>query len=155
MTSMKMRFGALAVAGAALFGAFGTVATVSVAQAAPITAPLRTQAPTTGELRAKLAVAFNTNAARATRAAELESGEAGLPAFDRAAVLISLAPADWHWDVVGPVNYTDNVITAVLYTATSGYEPWTFSATWKKIDGTWKFSRESTCEIASFVGASC
>ncbi|MBL1077229.1 hypothetical protein JK358_22780 [Nocardia sp. 2] len=155
MSSKRIRFGALAFAAAAVLGTVGSVTTATVANAAPAFSPMRAQAPSTGELRSGLAVAFNANASRAARAAELEGGESGLPAFDRAAMLISIAPASWRWDVTGPVTQNGDVTSAVLYTATDGYEPWTFDVTWKLIDGKWKFSRESTCTIANFVGASC
>ncbi|MEU2257142.1 hypothetical protein [Nocardia xishanensis] len=155
MISTRKKLGAVAFAAAALVGAFGTVTTAAIAEAAPITAPLRTSAPSTGELRAKMAVLFNAGASRSARAAELENGEAGLPAFDAASALIAIAPASWRWDVVGPVSVNGDTLSAVLYTATDGYEPWTFDLTWKQIDGTWKLSRESVCTIGNFVGQGC
>ncbi|MEV6391624.1 hypothetical protein [Nocardia xishanensis] len=155
MISTRKKLGTVAFAAAALVGAFGTVTTAAIAEAAPITVQLRTNVPSTGQLRAKMAVLFNTGAPRAARAAELENGEAGLPAFDTAASLIAIAPPSWRWDIVGPVSVNGDTLSAVLYTATDGYEPWTFDMTWKQIDGTWKLSYESVCTIGNFVGQGC
>ncbi|MCP2289378.1 hypothetical protein ACFYT3_19935 [Nocardia amikacinitolerans] len=155
MISTRKKLGAVAFAAATLIGAFGTVTTAAIAEAAPITAPLQTKAPSTGELRAKMALLFNAGAPRAARAAELETGEAGLPTFDTAATLIAIAPPSWRWDITGPVTVNGDTLSAVLYTATDGYEPWTFDLTWKQIDGTWKLSRESVCTIGNFVGQGC
>ncbi|MBF6286127.1 hypothetical protein [Nocardia cyriacigeorgica] len=152
--SLRLKLGALALATAGLTGVLGTVATASIAQAAPLTAPARTAALGTGELRAKLAVAFDVNAARATRAAELETGEAALPTFDRASALMAMAPT-FRWDVTGPVTENGDTLTATLFTSAEGYEPWTFPMSWKLIDGTWKLSSESICEIGNFVGTGC
>ncbi|RJO72042.1 hypothetical protein D5S18_22950 [Nocardia panacis] len=152
MTRTRKTLGALAVALATVAGVAGGAA---LASATPITAPAHTNAPGTGELRAKMAVAFNAGAARADRANELEPGEAGLPAFDRAAALIAIAPSSWRWDITGPVTADGDRLNATLYTATDGYDPWTFDMSWKRIDGTWKLSRESVCTLAGFVGAPC
>ncbi|MEV6427921.1 hypothetical protein [Nocardia sp. NPDC051463] len=151
----RKTLGAIAVAAATLTGALGTVATSAVAEAAPVTAPMRTNTPGTAELRAKLAVLFNAGAPRAARAAELESGAAGLPAFDRAAALIAIAPASWRWDVTGPVSVNGDVLSAKLSTSTPGYEPWTFDMSWRQVDGSWKLTQESVCTIGNFVGAGC
>ncbi|MFD0365993.1 hypothetical protein ACFQZZ_31525 [Nocardia sp. GCM10030253] len=151
----RKTLGAIAVAAATLTGAIGTVVTTTVAEAAPLVTPLRTNALSTGELRAKLAVVFNARAPRAVRAAELETGEAGLPAFDRAAALIAIAPASWRWDVVGPVSVDGDVLYAKLLTSTAGYEPWTFDVSWRQVNGTWKLTQESVCTIGNFVGAGC
>ncbi|MET8648632.1 MULTISPECIES: hypothetical protein [Nocardia] len=146
---------AIAVAASVLTGGLGTVATTAVAQAAPMTAPMRANTPGVGELRAKVSVLFNTGASRSARAAELENGEAGLPAFDRAATLIAIAPASWHWDVVGPITNDGDVVYARLLTATDGYDPWYFDFSWRQIGGTWKLTQESVCEIGNFVGTGC
>ncbi|WP_280240973.1 hypothetical protein [Nocardia abscessus] len=151
----RKTIGAIAVAASVLTGALGTVAMSTVAEAAPLVTPLRTKAPGTGELRAKMAVLFNAGASRSARAAELETGEAGLPAFDRAAALISVAPASWRWDVVGPVSVDGDVVYAKLLTSTEGYEPWYFDMSWRQVDGTWKLTRESVCTIGNFVGTGC
>ncbi|WP_069161984.1 hypothetical protein [Nocardia altamirensis] len=153
-TSRKT-LGAIAVAAAVLTGTLGTVATSTVAQAAPLVAPLHAKAPGTGELRAKVAILFNVNAPRATRAAELENGEAGLGAFDRAAALIAIAPASWRWDVVGPVTVDGDLVNARLLTSTDGYEPWYFELSWRQVGGTWKLTKESVCTIGNFVGTGC
>lgn len=155
MISTRKKLGAVAFAAATLVGAFGTVTTAAIAEAAPITAPLQTKAPSTGELRAKMALLFNAGAPRTARAAELETGAAGLGVFDTAATLIAIAPPSWRWDITGPVTVNGDTLSAVLYTATEGYEPWTFDLTWKQIDGTWKLSRESVCTIGNFVGQGC
>ncbi|NKY30156.1 hypothetical protein [Nocardia gamkensis] len=151
----RKTLGALAVAASVLTGALGTVATTAVAQAAPLVTPMHAKAPGTGELRAKMAVLFNAGASRSARAAELENGEAGLAAFDRAAALIAVAPASWRWDVVGPVSVDGDVLSAKLLTSTEGYEPWYFDLSWRQVGGTWKLTQESVCTIGNFVGAGC
>ncbi|MFI7671170.1 hypothetical protein [Nocardia sp. NPDC049526] len=146
---------ALAIAAATLVGTFGAVTTAPVANAAPSIAPRQVATPSTGELRTKVAVLFNTGASRSARAAELETGEAGLPAFDRAATLIAIAPPSWRWDIVGPVSVDGDLLNAKLFTSTDGYEPWTFDLSWKLIGGSWKLTQESVCTIGNFVGAGC
>lgn len=143
---------ALAIAAAAFAGTLGAVATTAVvnpgiAQAAPV--------PSTGELRGKIATLFNAGASRSARAAELETGEAGLPAFDRAAALIAIAPPSWRYDVVGPVTVDGDTLNATIFTATDGYEPWTFPVSWRNVGGTWKLTQESICTIGNFVGSGC
>lgn len=150
----RKALGALAVSAAVLTGGLGTVATAAVAQAAPLTTPLHAAAPSQGELRAKAGVLLNVNAPRSARAAELETGEAGLPAFDRAAALIAIAPASWRWDVVNVSDGGDTVY-AQLLTATDGYDPWYFDLSWRQVGGTWKLTQESVCNIGNFVGTGC
>ncbi|GAA5082354.1 hypothetical protein [Nocardia iowensis] len=151
----RKTLGAIAVAASVLTGTLGTVATTTVTQAAPLVAPLHASAPSTGELRAKVAILFNTGAARSARAAELENGEAGLAAFDRAAALIAIAPPSWRWDVVGPVTVDGDLLNARLLTSTEGYEPWYFDLSWRQVGGTWKLTQESVCTIGNFVGSGC
>ncbi|MBF6204449.1 hypothetical protein IU483_09985 [Streptomyces gardneri] len=127
----------------------------TVAEAAPLVTPLHAKAPGTGELRAKMAVHLNGGASRSARAAELENGEAGLPAFDRAAALIAVAPASRRWDVVGPVSVDGDVLYAELLTSTDGYEPWYFDLPWRQVGGSWKLTQDSVCTIGNFVGAGC
>ncbi|MFR9752296.1 hypothetical protein ACL02S_14840 [Nocardia sp. 004] len=155
MISTRKKLGALAFAAAALVGTFGSVTTTTLAGATPLITQVRAEAPSVGELNTKMGILFNTGASRAARAAELETGAAGLPVFDTAATLISLAPASWRWYVSGPVTVSGNTASATLVTATDGYDPWTFPLTWKQIDGTWKLSRESVCTIGNFVGQGC
>ncbi|WP_028479361.1 hypothetical protein [Nocardia sp. CNY236] len=155
MISTRKRLGALAFTLAALLGGFGTVTTTALAAAAPVLTPVRASAPTVGELNAKMGILFDPGAPRAARAAELETGAAGLPAFDAAATLIAIAPASWRWSVTGPVVVNGNTAAATLVTSTDGYDPWTFDLTWKQIDGSWKLSRESICTIGNFVGQGC
>ncbi|WP_328395744.1 hypothetical protein [Nocardia sp. NBC_00416] len=155
MISTRNKLAVLGFAAAALVGTFGAVTTAGIAQAAPVTAPMHTAAPTTGELKVKMGVLFNLNAPRSARAAELETGEAGLTAFDAAAGLIAIAPPSWRWDIAGPVVVNGDTAAAGLVTTTEGYEPWTFDLTWKQIEGTWKLSRESVCTIGNFVGTGC
>ncbi|WP_068273909.1 hypothetical protein [Aldersonia kunmingensis] len=140
--SIRKTVGALAIVGAALAGT--AVSTAGVASAAP----------SNGELRAKVATVLNVGASRAARGAELVNGEADLPAFDRAGALIAIAPASWHFDVVGATENGDT-INATLLTSTAGYEPWPFPVSWKLINGQWKLSHESTCTIGNFVGTGC
>lgn len=155
MISTRKKLSALTIAAAGVIGAFGTITVPAIAEAAPLTAPLHASAPSAGELRAKLAVVFNTGASRGARAAELETGEAGLPVFDTAAALIAIAPPSWRWNVVGPVTVNGDTAYATLTTSTDGYDPWNFDLSWKQIGGTWKLSRESICTIGNFVGQGC
>ncbi|MET7768735.1 hypothetical protein [Nocardia sp. NPDC005366] len=156
----RKTLGAIAIAASVLTGGLGavattSVATASVATAAPSTAPLRANTPGVGELRAKVSILLNAGGSRSARAAELETGEAGLPAFDRAATLIAIAPAGWRWDVVGPVTSDGDLVYAQLLTATDGYEPWYFDLSWRQVGGTWKLTQESVCTIGNFVGTGC
>ncbi|MFG1794468.1 hypothetical protein [Nocardia sp. NPDC049149] len=153
-TSRKT-LGAFAVAAAILTGTLGTVATSTVAQAAPLVAPLHAKAPSTGELRAKVGILLNTGASRSARAAELENGEAGLPVFDRAVELMSIAPASLRWDIVDPVAVSNNQLNAKLRITTEGYEPWVYDVSWRQIDGTWKLTKESVCTVGNMLGAGC
>ncbi|WP_280400611.1 hypothetical protein [Nocardia carnea] len=155
MISTRNKLAALSFAAAATLGTLGIAGPAALAQAAPISAPRLTAAPTAGELKAKMGVLFNINAPRSARAAELETGEAGLRAFDAAAALIAIAPPSWRWDIPGPVTVTGDTAAAGLVTTTEGYEPWTFDLTWKQIGGTWKLSHESVCTIGNFVGTGC
>jgi hypothetical protein len=67
--------------------------------------------------------------------------EAGLPALDRAAALIAVAPASWRWDVVGPVSVDGDALYAKLPTSTDGYEPWYFGLSRRQVGGTWNSPR--------------
>ncbi|WP_054815851.1 hypothetical protein [Nocardia arizonensis] len=150
----RKTLGALAIAASVLTGTAGAVVAASVAQAAPLVTPLHASGPGQGELRAKVGVLLNVNAPRSARAAEVETGEAGLPAFDRAAALIAIAPASWRWDVVN-VSDGGDTIYAQLLTATDGYDPWYFDLSWRRVGGTWKLTQESVCNIGNFVGTGC
>lgn len=150
MGTTRKTLGALAIA---LTAAAGTVTSTAVATAAPIVTQVH-QAPSAGELNAKMGLILNGSASRSARAAELETGEAGLATFDTAAALISVAPSSWRYQVVNP-SVQGDMIYAQLLTATDGYEPWYFDVSWKNIDGTWKLTRESQCTIGNFVGMGC
>ncbi|WP_433195630.1 hypothetical protein ACQP1G_41935 [Nocardia sp. CA-107356] len=146
---------AFALAAAAVIGAFGTVTTAAPANAAPIGAPMRTAAPGVGELAAKLRLVFNIGAARSARAAELEAGEAGLGLVDQIGTVMAAAPSSFHWDVLGPVNVSGDLLTAQLTTSIDGWDPWYFDISWKQIDGTWKLTREAECTLAGVAMLPC
>ncbi|MGY4103367.1 hypothetical protein ACW2Q0_27970 [Nocardia sp. R16R-3T] len=146
---------AFALTAAVVLGAFGTVATVAPATAAPIGAPMRTTSPGLGELKAKLLLVLNTSAARAARATELEAGEAGLGLVDQLGGAMASAPPSFRWDVLGPVDVSGDLLTAQLTTAIDGWDPWYFDLSWKRIDDTWKLTREAECTIASVAMLPC
>ncbi|WP_378737093.1 hypothetical protein [Nocardia brasiliensis] len=145
----------IALAAATLIGAFGFGSAAIPATAAPIVAPLHASAPGPGELKAKLQVALNTNAPRATRAAELEAGEAGLPLIDQVGTAMAATPPSFRWTILGPVTVNGDILTATLQTAVDGYDPFHFQLTWKNIDGMWKLTREGECTVASVAFLPC
>lgn len=132
---------------------FATTLAAAPSTAAPIVSPLRTQAPGAGELTAKLGVAVNRGAAPAVRAAELESGEAGLATMDKIADLIAAAPG-LKYQVVNPVVSGDRIDAQLLVT-TPGYPDFTYAASWRQIDGTWKLTRETECALAGEFLLTC
>ncbi|MEU1998388.1 hypothetical protein ABZ511_28455 [Nocardia gamkensis] len=132
----------------------GTVATVAPAVAAPMVAPLHAQAPGAGELTAKLRVAINTGASRSARAAELESGDAGVATMDKIAGLLAAAPPSLRYSVVNPSTSGDRIDAQLLVT-TEGYPDFTYDVSWKQIDGYWKLSRQAECSLASALALSC
>ncbi|BDU02524.1 MULTISPECIES: hypothetical protein [Nocardia] len=146
------RLAATAVAlTAALVGAAGTVAP---AVAAPLVAPLHARAPGAGELTAKLRVAINTGAARSTRAAELESGDAGVATMDKIAGLLAISPPSLRYNVINPSTSGDRIDAQLLIT-TEGYPDFTYDVSWKQIDGYWKLTRQAECSLASALALSC
>ncbi|MEV2218831.1 hypothetical protein AB0E01_03000 [Nocardia vinacea] len=155
----RLAAAAFSLTAAAVIGAFGTVATVAPATAAPIGAPIgapmRTATPGLGELKAKLQLVLNTGASRSARAAELEAGEAGLSLVDQVGTVMASAPPSFRWNVIGPLNVSGDLLTAQLTTAIDGWDPWYFDLSWKQIDGTWKLTREAECTIASVAMLPC
>ncbi|WP_039795486.1 hypothetical protein [Nocardia araoensis] len=146
------RLAATAVAlTAALVGAAGAV---TPAIAAPLVAPLHAQAPGAGELTAKLRVAINTGAARGTRAAELESGDAGVATMDKIAGLLAVSPPSLRYTVINPSTSGDRIDAQLLIT-TEGYPDFTYDVSWKQIDGYWKLTRQAECSLASALALSC
>ncbi|WP_280490704.1 hypothetical protein [Nocardia farcinica] len=143
------------LAAAALIGAFGAATVAAPATAAPVTAPQRAQAPSAGELKAKLQTAINTGAAPSVRAAELEAGEAGLPLMDQVAAAMAATPPSFRWTILGPTSVSGDTLTAQLQTAVDGFDPFYFDLTWVQIDGTWKLTRESQCTVASVAFLPC
>ncbi|MEU7765388.1 hypothetical protein AB0B25_09750 [Nocardia sp. NPDC049190] len=146
------RLGATAVALTAAL--VGTATTAAPAIAAPLIAPLHAQAPGAGELTAKLRIAINTGAARGTRAAELESGEAGVATMDKIAGLLAAAPPSLRYTVINPSTSGDRIDAQLLVT-TEGYPNVTYDVSWKQIDGAWKLTRAAECGIASALALSC
>ncbi|MEU7631034.1 hypothetical protein AB0C34_13760 [Nocardia sp. NPDC049220] len=146
------RLAATAVALAAAL--VGTAGAVAPAVAAPLVAPLHAQAPGAGELTAKLRVAINTGAARGTRAAELESGDAGVATMDKIAGLLAAAPPSLRYSVINPSTSGDRIDAQLLVT-TEGYPNFTYDVSWKQIDGTWKLTRAAECSLASALALSC
>ncbi|WP_328409179.1 hypothetical protein [Nocardia sp. NBC_00403] len=146
---------AVTLAATALIGAFATATVSTPAIAAPLTAPLRAEAPGTGELKAKLALAINTGASRAARAAELEAGAAGLPLLDQVGGAMAAAPPSFRWTILGPVSVNGDTLSAKLQTAVDGFDPFQFNLTWRQLDGTWKLTRESECTVASVAFLPC
>ncbi|MEV0293162.1 hypothetical protein [Nocardia sp. NPDC050710] len=145
----------IAAAAIALTAALtGVASTAGVAAAAPITAPLRAQAPSAGELTAKLGVAINPGAGRAARAAELESGEAGIATMDKIADLMAMAPPSLRYTVINP-SVSGNRIDAQLLVTTEGYPDFTYDVSWKQIGGTWKLTQQAQCSLASALLLSC
>ncbi|MFE7796329.1 hypothetical protein [Nocardia sp. NPDC057440] len=145
---------AFALTAAAIVGATGIVVTAAPAAAAPLVAPLRVEAPGASQLTAKLGVALNMRAARATRAAELESGEAGVATMDKIGGLLLAAPPSLRYNVFGP-SVSGDRIDAQLRVSTEGYPDFTYDVSWKQIDGSWKLTRESECSLASALALSC
>ncbi|MFI5777102.1 hypothetical protein [Nocardia sp. NPDC051570] len=156
MKSSKLRAAAAAFSlVAALFA--GIAATAVPALAAPIMAPVRSDAtaPGLGELTAKLQLVLNTGASRAQRANELEAGEAGLSLVDQVGTVMAATPPSFRWELQGPVNVSGDTLTATLQTSVDGWEPWHFTLTWRQIDGTWKLTREAECTVASIAALPC
>src|SRR5690606_25506065 len=116
MFNRKTRAAAAALALTA--AAFGSVATVAPATAAP--SVVRTNAPGVGELQSKLQLALNTGAPRGDRAAELEAGEAGLPVVDELSNRMAAIPS-FRYSVIGPVSTQGDLTTAQLKLALDGY----------------------------------
>ncbi|WP_083874006.1 hypothetical protein [Nocardia paucivorans] len=150
-SSLPVRITAAVIACSA--AAFGTTLVAAPSTAAPIVSPLHTQAPAAGELTAKLAVAVDRGAPAAARAAELESGAAGLPTMDKIADLLAAAPG-LKYQVVNPVVSGDRIDAQLLVT-TPGYPDFTYNVAWRQIDGTWKLTRDSECAIASELLLTC
>ncbi|MFJ9362922.1 hypothetical protein ACIRRA_00670 [Nocardia sp. NPDC101769] len=142
-----------ALATAALLA--GTGVSAVTATAAPAFAPVRTASPSTADLKAKLQTALDTGAPAATRAAELEAGEAGLPLLDQIGTAMNAAPPSFRWTILGPVTENADILSATLQTAVDGFDPFTFPLTWKLVDGDWKLSREGECTVASVAMLPC
>ncbi|MGV9663681.1 hypothetical protein [Nocardia niigatensis] len=133
----------------------GTGVSAATATAAPVFAAARTATPGTGDLKAKLQTALDTGAPAATRAAELEAGEAGLPLLDQVGTAMNAAPPSFRWSILGPVTEDGDTLSATLQTAVDGFDPFTFPLTWKLIDGNWKLSRDAECTVASVAMLPC
>ncbi|AYF77117.1 hypothetical protein D7D52_28590 [Nocardia yunnanensis] len=143
-----------AVIAAATLGGFQAVI-VAPAQAAPITAPVRTQQPGLGDLQSKLRLVLDTGASRSARAAELEAGEAGLPLMDQIGSVINTVPS-LRWVLAGPVNVNGDTTTANLQVTVDGYGTFpNIELTWREIDGSWKLTRDSECSVAYYAGLGC
>ncbi|WP_194834034.1 hypothetical protein [Nocardia sp. XZ_19_369] len=143
-----------ALTAAVLGGATATAITASPALAAPLSAPMHAAAPSAAELTTKLRLAVNTGAPRSARAAELESGEAGVATMDKIGAILLAAPPSLRYNVVNP-SVSGDRIDAQLRVTTEGYPDFNYDASWKQLDGTWKLSRASECSIASALGLSC
>lgn len=99
-------------------------------------------------------MALNTGAARGTRAAELESGDAGVATMDKIAGLAAVAPPSLRYNVINPSTSGDRIDAQLLLT-TEGYPDFTYAVSWKQIGGYWKLTREAECSLASALGLSC
>ncbi|MGV9723183.1 hypothetical protein [Nocardia beijingensis] len=152
MNNRKIRAtaAAFAIASATLAGGFAGIAPATAAPAV-----VRTAAPSVGELQAKLQVLLNTGASRSARAAELEAGEAGLPMIDQIAGVMNSVPS-FRWSVQGPVSVNGDTLSANLMTTVDGFSPFpAIEVSWRRIDGTWKLTRESECTIGYYASVSC
>ncbi|WP_280439408.1 hypothetical protein [Nocardia cyriacigeorgica] len=151
MFNRKTRAAAAALALTA--AAFGSVATVAPATAAP--SVVRTNAPGVDELQSKLQLALNTGAPRGDRAAELEAGEAGLPVVDELSNRMAAIPS-FRYSVIGPVSTQGDLTTAQLKLALDGYEDFpAVEVAWRQIDGTWKLTNDSLCGLAYYGSVPC
>lgn len=153
---MSIRTRVATFAAAAVIATFGgAVAPAAIAVAAPLPVLHQAPAPNTGELRSAMADALNTGLPRNVRAAGLESGEAGLPLFDRLGGLLAIAPASFRWDITNPRHDGGDITIATLYTKTDGYDPFTTDAEFKFIDGRWKLSQQGQCSVAAWLQQPC
>ncbi|WP_280267705.1 hypothetical protein [Nocardia wallacei] len=124
------------------------------ALAAPVVAPMHSAAPSVGELQSKLEVLLDTGAPRANRAAELEAGEAGLGMADQIANVVNSVPG-FHWNAAGPVNVNGDTLTHQLQFGSPGFEGYSLELSWREIDGAWKLTRESECQLGTYAGVPC
>lgn len=151
-TTMRAALVALSLVTATLLGGAGTLVAAGPAVAAPM---LRTVAPSTGELQAKLQLALNTGASRSARANELENGEAGLGLLDRLGGVIASVPG-FGWYVSGPVSQDGDTLSANMITSAPGFGSFPpIEISWRDIDGTWKLTTESQCTLAYYASLSC
>ncbi|MCM6776023.1 hypothetical protein NDR87_19990 [Nocardia sp. CDC159] len=132
----------------------GGVAAAVPAVAAPISVGVRTAAPGAGELQSKLQLVLNPGAPRASRAAQLEAGEAGLPLVDTVGGVMATVPG-FQWQVVEPIAVQGDTLTHQLQVNVPGFDAMFIELSWKQIDGTWKLTRESECTIAYYAGQAC
>ncbi|MEU8895131.1 hypothetical protein [Nocardia sp. NPDC048505] len=133
---MIRKFAAASMTAAALLIPVG--AAVVVTAPAAIAAPA---APSTGALQGKLQAALNGSAA------ELESGDPSKLAVVGA--VINRIPG-YNWSVIGPVSVNGDVLSANLNSCL-GENCYPIPVTWKNVDNTWKFSRESEELLASYA----
>lgn len=139
---------------AAVVFAGGTAATIAPAVAAPITAPVHTAAPGVGELQSKLQLVLDPNGPRTARANELEAGAAGLPLVDKVGGVMASVPG-FQWQAVEPITVQGDTLTHNLQINVPGFDAMFIELKWKNIDGTWKLSRESECNIAYYANLPC
>ncbi|MFC9893154.1 hypothetical protein ACFVMC_05635 [Nocardia sp. NPDC127579] len=132
---MIRSFAAASMTAAALLLPVGAavVVTAPVALAAPA-------APAPAELQGKLQAALNGSAA------ELESGDPSKLAT--VGQVINRLPG-YTWSVIGPVTVDGDTLNATLNSCLGTCYP--IAVTWKNVDGTWKFSRESEELLASYA----
>ncbi|MCX5043519.1 hypothetical protein OG921_10100 [Aldersonia sp. NBC_00410] len=134
----------------------------AVAAPAPEPAPVATAEPIAApaplseqQLTGKLQVLLNQNSAPDARAAELESGNAGLGTVGQIANMLASAGPIFSWAVVGPVTVDGDRMDAQLKMSVVGMGDRFLPLSWTWVDGTWKLSNQSSCDIAGYAMVAC
>ena len=112
-------------------------------------------APTVASLNKQLNL-FAGGASNATKAKQLEGGAKAVPALDSVIKLVKqYSYTGFTYQIVGPVKQTGTTATAQLKMTLPGQGSRYLTMKYLYIDGMWKLSNKSVCDLAAYAQQSC
>lgn len=110
---------------------------------------------TAGQLNTKVKIIMNTGASRAARGDELQAGERALGSVDAVAEMLRVSGAGFTYKMIDPVSLNGTNLSAPLQMSLVGNGSRNLQLTWVWVDGKWKLSNTSVCDIASYAMLPC
>ncbi|OZC29413.1 hypothetical protein [Gordonia polyisoprenivorans] len=132
------------------------IAVPSAVPSAPATATAAARTvPTAAQLQNDLAH-LASGASTASKAQRLEGGaRAVAQAQPLLSLLARFAPLGLTYGVVDPVTVNGDTLTAPIEFRSPGYQPARITGRWLWLDGRWKLSNKTVCDIGSYSQLPC